>query len=198
MQRPLVMDWRTDQKTWNIGDQFMFGPAILVNPVLKQNATHRTVYLPDAPVWYDFWTGASIKGSQEIEAEAPLNRLPLYIRSGSILPLGPEIEYATQNPGGPIELRVYRGANGSFELYEDSGDSYDYQKGAHSIIPIHWDEAAHQLTLGKRIGSFPGIVEERHFRVVFVAHDHGSGEAITTTADREITYNGTETTVTAP
>jgi len=198
MQRPLVMDWRTDQKTWNIGDQFMFGPSILVNPVLKQNATHRTVYLPDSPAWYDFWTGASMKGGQEIEAEAPLNRMPLYVRAGSILPLGPEIEYATQNPGGAIELRVYRGADGSFDLYEDSGDSYDYQKGEHSIIPIRWDESAHKLTIGVRAGSFRGMIAQRQFHVVFVAENHGAGPAPSMTADREITYDGKEASVSAP
>jgi alpha-D-xyloside xylohydrolase len=198
IQRPLVMDWRTDQKTWNIGDQFMFGPAILVNPVMKQNATHRTVYLPDSPLWYDFWTGASMKGGQEIEADAPLNRMPLFVRAGSILPLGPEIEYATQSPGGPIELRVYRGANGSFDLYEDSGDSYDYQKGEHSIIPIRWDEAAHRLTIGARVGTFQGMIDQRQFHVVFVTDGHGAGGGLSRSIDREISYNGTETSVTAP
>ena len=88
-----------------------------------------------------------MKGGREVEAEAPLDRLPLYVRAGSILPLGPEIEYATENPGGPIELRIYRGANGSFDLYEDSGDTYDYQKGMHSIIPIRWDDKSGTLTI---------------------------------------------------
>jgi alpha-D-xyloside xylohydrolase len=198
MQRPLVMDWRADQKTWNIGDQFMFGPAILVNPVLKQNATHRTVYLPDSPVWYDFWTGASVKGGQEIEAEAPLKRLPLYVRAGAILPLGPEIEYAMQNPGGPVELRVYRGASGSFDLYEDSGDSYDYQKGQHTIIPIRWDDSARKLTIGARAGSFPGMAGQRQFRIVFVSEGHGNGPGPTANADREIAYDGKEMSVSAP
>jgi alpha-D-xyloside xylohydrolase len=198
IQRPLVMDWRTDQRTWNIGDEFMFGPSILVSPVLKQDATHRTLYLPDSPKWYDFWTGAATKGSQEVEAEAPLDRLPLYIRAGSILPLGPEIEYATQDPAGPIELRVYRGANGSFDIYEDSGDSYDYQGGAHSVIPIRWDEETHRLTIGARVGSFPEMVAQRKFRIVFVAAGHGAGESVSANADREITYDGAETSVTAP
>ena len=91
IQRPLVMDWRTDEKTWNIGDEFMFGPALLVNPVLKANATRRSVYLPASPKWYDFWTGDTTPGSQEIEADAPLDRIPLYVRAGSIIPMGPEI-----------------------------------------------------------------------------------------------------------
>jgi alpha-D-xyloside xylohydrolase len=189
------MDWRTDEKTWNIGDEFMFGPAILVNPVLKANATRRSVYLPPSPKWYNFWSGAAISGGQEIEAEAPLDRMPLYVRAGSILPMGPEIEYAAQNPGGPIELRIYRGADGQFDLYEDAGDSYDYEKGQHSVIPIRWNESAGLLTIGRRQGSFPGMVEKRTFWIVVVKSGHGIGGAVTTAADKEITYEGNQTQV---
>ena len=121
IQRPLVMDWRTDPKTWNLGDEFMFGPAILVNPVLKADATRRSVYLPAAAAWYDFWTGKSLNGSQEIEADAPLERMPLFIRAGSILPMGPQIEYAAEDPAGPIELRIYRGADGKFDSLRGCG-----------------------------------------------------------------------------
>ncbi len=192
IERPLVMDWRTDEKTWNIGDQFMFGPAILVNPVLKANATHRSVYLPSSPAWYDFWTGNSVPGGQEIDADAPLDRMPLYVRAGSILPMGPEIEYATQDPGGPIELRIYRGADGEFNLYEDAGDSYDYEKGQHSVIPITWNDQAGVLTIGAREGSYPGMIEKRAFRVVLVGKGHGIGGEVTTEVDKEITYEGTE------
>ena len=192
IQRPLVMDWRTDEKTWNIGDEFMFGPAILVNPILKANATHRSVYLPPSPKWYDFWTGAATPGGQEIEAEAPLDRMPLYVRAGSILPMGPEIEYAEQNPGGPIELRIYRGADGQFDLYEDAGDSYDYEKGQHSVIPIRWNESASVLTIGGREGSFPGMAGKRTFRIVAVASGRGIGGEATSDADKEITYEGAE------
>jgi alpha-D-xyloside xylohydrolase len=192
IQRPLVMDWRTDEKTWNIGDQFMFGPAILVNPVLKADATRRNVYLPSSPKWYDFWTGDSTSGGKEIEAEAPLDRMPLYVRAGSILPLGPEIEYAAQNPNGPIELRIYRGADGEFKLYEDAGDSYDYEKGQHSVIPIRWNESAGLLTIGAREGSFPGMVEKRTFRIVLVRSAHGTGGEVTGKADKDAIYDGKE------
>jgi len=192
IQRPLVMDWRTDEKTWNIGDQFMFGPALLVNPVLKADATHRNVYLPSSPKWYDFWTGASVQGGKEIDAEAPLDRIPLYVRAGSILPMGPEIEYADQNPGGPIELRIYRGADGEFNLYDDAGDSYDYEKGQHSVIPIRWNNSAETLTIGARAGSYPGVVEKRAFRIVLVTSAHGIGGEVTSKVDKEIAYEGKE------
>jgi alpha-D-xyloside xylohydrolase len=198
IQRPLIMDWRKDQKTWNIGDQFMFGPSILVNPVLKQNAKHRTVYLPAETSWYDFWTGASIQGGQEIEADAPLERLPLFIRAGSILPFGPEIDYATENPTGPVELRIYRGADANFDLYDDASDTYNYEKGERAIIGIHWDEANHKLTIGSRTGSFDGMVATLNFRVVFVSENHGSGSGSSNKVDREITYDGTEQSILAP
>jgi alpha-D-xyloside xylohydrolase len=198
IQRPLVMDWRTDEKTWNVGDEFMFGPAILVSPVLKADATHRSVYLPSSPKWYDFWTGVSTSGGKEIDAEAPLDRMPLYVRAGSILPMGPEIEYAQQNPGGPVELRIYRGADGAFNLYDDAGDSYDYEQGKHSVIPIRWNESAGLLTFGARQGSFPGMVEKRAFRIVLVAGGHGVGGDVTGKADKEITYEGAEIKVSLP
>jgi len=195
IQRPLVMDWRTDEKTWNIGDEFMFGPALLVNPVLKANTTHRSVYLPASPKWYDFWTGATNPGGQEIEADAPLDRIPLYVRAGSIVPMGPEIEYATQNPGGPIELRIYRGADGTFNLYEDAGDSYDYQKGQHAVTAMRWNDSAGVLTIGARQGSYPGMVEKRAFRIFLVGGGHGIGGDVTDKADKEIPYDGSEVSV---
>jgi alpha-D-xyloside xylohydrolase len=198
IQRPLVMDWRQDKKTWNIGDQFMFGPSILVNPVLKPDATQRTLYLPESAAWYDFWTGAATKGSREIQAEAPLDRIPLYIRAGSILPLGPEIEYATQNPEGAIELRIYRGSDGSFNLYEDEGDNYNYEKGNHSIIPIRWNERAGKLTIGARTGDFPGMVVRRSFDIVFVSQNHGSGPEKSANIDRKVSYSGEEISVSFP
>jgi alpha-D-xyloside xylohydrolase len=192
IQRPLVMDWRTDPKTWNLGDEFMFGPAILVNPVLKADATRRSVYLPAAAAWYDFWTGKSLNGSQEIDADAPLERMPLFIRAGSILPMGPQIEYATEDPAGPIELRIYRGADGTFDLYEDAGDGYAYEKGQHAVIPLRWEDHASTLVIGARDGSFPGMASHRKFHVVLVKQGHGQGIDATATANAEIAYQGKE------
>jgi alpha-D-xyloside xylohydrolase len=197
IQRPLVMDWRSDPKTWNIGDQFMFGPAILVNPVLKQEATHRTVYLPESALWYDFWTGASTKGSREVEAEAPLDRSPLFVRAGSIVPLGPEIEYADQKPAGPIELRIFRGADGRFALYEDEGDNYNYEK-AHSLIPLRWSEAEKRLTIGDREGEYPGMPKDLTFNIVWVSPGHGTGETVVAKPDRVMHYQGKTISVQAP
>jgi alpha-D-xyloside xylohydrolase len=173
----------------------MFGPALLVNPVLKANATRRSVYLPASPKWYDFWTGDTTTGGQEIEADAPLDRMPLYVRAGSIVPMGPEIEYAAQNPGGPIELRIYRGADGAFNLYDDAGDSYDYEHGQHAVIPTRWNDSTGVLTIGAREGSYPGMVEKRTLRIVLVGSGHGTGGDVTDKADKVIAYDGREISV---
>jgi alpha-D-xyloside xylohydrolase len=191
IQRPLVMDFREDKATWEIGDQFLFGPAILVSPVLTEHATSRSLYLPAEAVWYDFWTGERTNGGATITASAPLDRIPLDVRAGSIVPMGPAIEYAGQATD-PIELRVYPGANGDFNLYEDEGDSYRYENGAHSIVPIHWDDATRTLTIGARQGSFPGMAAGHTFNVVIVGAGRGVGGDVTAAPDRTIRYSGAE------
>lgn len=193
--RPLVMDFRDDVRAQNIGDQFMFGPAFLVNPVTEPAATSRTVYLPDAK-WYDFWNGNSQGGGRMISAIAPLDRLPLYIRAGSILPLGPTMEWSTQKPEDPIELRIYRGADGDFTLYEDENDTYNYEKGAYATIAMHWDDAKQTLTIGDRKGQFPGMLQSRTFQIVFVGENHGVGVEQTDRPDKTVQYSGAAITVT--
>jgi alpha-D-xyloside xylohydrolase len=194
LMRPLVMDWRTDVRAQNTGDAYMFGPSILVNPVYTQGATSRSVYLPKA-TWYDFWTGERVGGEQTVQAAAPLDKLPLYIRAGSILPLGPTMEWATEKPEDPIELRVYPGADGEFTLYEDENDNYNYEKGAHATIPMHWDDGAHTLKIGARSGSFAGMLEKRSFRVVIVRRGHGSGILPSASAERTVIYTGAEVSI---
>jgi alpha-D-xyloside xylohydrolase len=192
--RPLVMDFRNDVRAENIGDQFMYGPAFLVNPVTEPDAATRQLYLP-ASTWYDFWTGSKTTGGQMINAIAPLDRLPLYVRAGSIVPLGPEQEWSTEKAADPIELRIYGGADGDFSLYEDENDGYNYEKGAYSTIQLHWDDNAHTLTIGARKGQFPGMLERRNFRVVFVCENHGIGESPSDQADKVVEYSGQPVTV---
>ena len=196
IMRPLVMDFRTDHKVWNLGDEYMFGPAFLVAPVWQEDATSRDVYLP-AGGWYDFWTGEKIEGGKQIHVEAPLKTMPLYMRAGAILPLGPEIEWANENPGGAIELRIYRGADGAFNLYNDEGDDYSYVKGARSVIPIHWDESTQTLSFGVREGSYPGMPEKRIFHIVWVGAQHGIGEDVSTHTDATVDYTGKAVSVKA-
>lgn len=190
IMRPLIMDWRTDEKVRDMSDEYMFGPSILVNPVTEEGATSRKVYLPPAAGWYDFWTGAKLDGGKNINADAPLDRIPLYVKAGSILPLGPEVEYATQSPDAPVTLRIYRGADADFTLYEDEGDSYDYEKGAHATIALHWDEASSTLKIGAREGSYPGMPKTRTFRVVVVGEGKGVGPQMEAGVDKEIQYDG--------
>ncbi len=187
--RALVMDFRTDSRAASVGDQFMFGPALLVNPVTQPSATSREVYLP-AGMWYDFWTGLATKGGKSVTVKAPLERIPLFARAGSILPLGPDLQWASEKRADPLEIRIYRGADGSFTLYEDEGDSYDYEKGLHAEIPIRWDDARQVLTLDGRRGVFPGMLERRTFRIVFVGRDHGTGIGPSARPDRIVEYTG--------
>ncbi|MGC2546084.1 MAG: DUF5110 domain-containing protein, partial [Silvibacterium sp.] len=121
--------------------------------------------------------------------------IPLYVKAGSILPMGPEIEYAQQKPDAPIELRIYRGADGHFDLYEDQGDTYNYEKGQRAVIPIDWNESTQTVTIGPRSGSYPGMPEARKFNIVFVGENHGAGGEETSMADRSVDYTGSVVTV---
>ena len=194
LMRPLVMDWRTDVEAQNTGDEYLFGPALLVSPVYTEGATTRTVYLPKA-TWYDFWTGDRVEGGKRIEADAPLSKLPLFVRAGSIVPLGPVMEWTTEKPVDPLEVRVYAGADGDFTLYEDENDGYAYTKGEHATIALHWDDAGKTLTVGSRDGSFPGMLAKRTFRVVLVGRGHGVGIAESAKADKTVEYMGEKTAV---
>ncbi len=190
MMRPLVMDFQSDGQVYKISDQYMFGPAIMVNPVTKAGVQNRNVYLPAGPVWYDFWTGQSHSGGKTIETTAPIETLPLFIRAGSIIPYGPTVQYADEKPADPIELRIYPGADGQFTLYEDEGDNYNYEKGVYAEIPIRWDETARELTIGERKGKFPGMVNERTFRIVLVSPAAGIGIKPTEKVNAEAHYTG--------
>ncbi len=197
MMRPLVMDFANDPKSLTISDQYLFGPAILVNPVTEAAATSRSIYLPGRKGWYDFWTGKQEESSKQVTASAPVDTLPIYIREGSIIPLGPLVQYAQEKPADPVEVRVYRGANGAFTLYEDEGDTYNYEKGAYATIPFSWDEQDQTLTIGQREGRFPGMLEKRTFQIVFVREGHGVGEKPTEDPDQEVEYTGAPVTVKA-
>lgn len=192
--RALAMDFRTDVRAANIGDQFMFGPALLVNPVTEPGATDRRLYLP-AGEWYDYWSGTTRQGKQLITEAAPADRIPLFARAGSILPLGPEMEWATEKPADPMEVRVYSGADGNFTLYEDENDNYNYEKGVHATIPFRWDNQKQTLTIGAREGEFPGMLRTRTFQVVFIADNRARDVHTTEPVGRVVKYEGKEVTV---
>jgi alpha-D-xyloside xylohydrolase len=197
--RPLVMDFPKDPQALDIGDQYLFGPAIMVTPVTTAGATTRSVYLPAAGApWYDFWTGKTAPAGQRVEAAAPVATLPLFVRPGAIIPLGPFLQYSSEKPADPIELRIYRGADGRFTLYEDEGDNYDYEKGKHATIPISWNETKQTLEIGKRTGGFPGLLKEHTFNIVWVADGHGAGISAAEPPDVVVHYNGKPVRVKVP
>ncbi len=189
MMRPLVMDFPQDKTARELSDEYMFGPSMLVCPVTTKGATSRSVVLPAGTQWTDFWTGQTIQGGQTITASAPLDTLPLYVKAGSILPVGPELQYTSEKPADPIELRVYPGADGTFTLYEDEGVNNNYEKGQYATIPISWNEKAHSLTIGARRGSFAGMLQRRTFNVTFVKPGVGVGLE-STEQSVKITYAG--------
>jgi alpha-D-xyloside xylohydrolase len=192
--RPLAMDFRTDVHALNTPDEFLFGPAILVSPVIEPGATSRRVYLPRGK-WYDFWTGSSVDGGGMSNSAASLDRIPLHVRAGSIVPMGPELQWATEKAADPLELRIYPGANATFTLYEDENDNYNYEKGVRAIIPIQWDDASGKLTIGQRQGKFPGMLERRTLHVTFVGEGHGTGIEPSAHVDKTIEYAGDSVTV---
>jgi alpha-D-xyloside xylohydrolase len=192
MMRPLVMDFRADDAVWEIWDQYLFGPALMVSPVTDYQARSRNVYLPQtAGGWYDFWTGTAEAGGQTLDAPAPYDSIPVFVRAGSIIPTGPELEFTEQAPADPITLFVYAGADGSFTLYEDDGLSYGYEDGSFSEIPLSYDDTAGVLTIGTRSGEFPGMLAERTFRIVLVSAESGVGfDPDATAAGIEVAYDG--------
>jgi alpha-D-xyloside xylohydrolase len=175
-----------------IADQYLFGPAFLVSPVTEHRARRRSVVLPLGASWYDFWTGAPFPGGQTIDAPAPLDAMPVHVRAGSIVPFGPELQWTGEKPADPVTLFVYAGASGTFALYEDDGRSYGYETGAFARIPITWDDATATLTIGRREGSFPGMLASRTFQVVLVAKGKAVGFSFEPRPDRVVRYDGSE------
>ena len=192
MMRGLPMDFPGDPKVRDLSDQWMFGPALMPCPVYEYKARSREVYFPEGG-WYDFYTGAYIAGGQTLTADAPYERIPLYVRAGSIIPFGPDMQWSDEKPADNIRLYVYAGRDADFTLYEDDGVTYGYEKGAYATIPIHWDDASRTLTLGERKGSFPGMLETRTFTVVVVDPAHPAG-FVPDASGTEMTYEGTEIT----
>ena len=200
--RLLAFDFRSDVNVYDVADQFMCGPAFLVCPVLEPmyygpdshaiegGGRSRTVYLPAGTDWFDFWSGEPLQGGQTTTVEATLDTMPLFVRSGSIVPLGPLVQYADEKTADPIELRIYGGANGSFDWYEDENDGYGYERGHYATVRIQWNDAENTLEFGERIGSFPGIAVDRQFHVVYVSPNSGTGINARTDTGISVTYSG--------
>ena len=195
--RPLVMDYPDDPAVRSLRDEYLFGPAFLVSPVVHYKQRVRPVALPKG-LWYDFWTGRALTGGRTVDVAAPYERLPLHVRAGSIVPFGPELQYTGEKKPDPLTLVVYTGADGRFTLYEDDGLTNAYEKGAFARIPLSWSEKARTLTLGPRAGSFKGMLASRTLRVAFVSATHPLPYTPDLPATKTVRYDGSATTVGMP
>ena len=171
IMRPLVMDFMGDEGVRNIGDSYMFGPSFLVAPVYEYGARSREVYFPDCEGWYDFYTCEFIPGGQTKQVKAPYDRMPLYARAGSIVPFGLQMQWSDEKPAEVMDVYVYKGADGSFTLYEDENVNYNYEKGLCAMIDFRYDDASGILTIGSRRGEFPGMLQSRQFNVIAISRD---------------------------
>ena len=201
MMRALVMDFASDKQALDINDQYMFGRSLLVCPVTTpmyskdtkedfSTIKTRQLYLPKGTDWVDFWTGEKHISGQTIVKETPIDIIPLYVKAGSILPVGPEVQYAMEKKWDNLEIRVYPGADGEFTLYEDENDNYNYENGAYSTITFSWNDANKTLTIGERQGEFPGMLKERKFSIVKVSKNNGDGIDKAENYDKVVTYDG--------
>ncbi|MEO6550652.1 MAG: TIM-barrel domain-containing protein [Ferruginibacter sp.] len=190
IMRGLAMDFAKDTATQNIGDQYMFGPSLLINPVYEYKQRDRKLYLPKSAGWYDLYSGKFYTGGQVITADAPYERMPLFVKAGSIIPFGPELQYTAEKPADTIALNVYTGADASFNLYEDEGTNYNYEKGAFSVITIKYDKAKNTVTIGDRKGSFTGMLTKRIFRINIITPGKAAELDFVTKNGKEIMYNG--------
>jgi alpha-D-xyloside xylohydrolase len=172
IMRAMVMDFGSDKTVRGIGDQYMFGPSLLVAPVYKYKARSREVYFPAQFGWYDFYTGLYIMGGHRIQADASYEQIPLFVKEGSIIPVGPEIRFTDEKPADPVTLFVYTGRNCAFTLYEDEGTNYNYEKGECSTIKFSYDESTGELTFGERFGEFSGMLKERVFNIVWITRNN--------------------------
>ena len=209
MMRALVMDFAKDKQALDINNQYMFGKSLLVCPVTTpmyskivihghdstiagdfSKIKKQEVYLPGGTDWFDFWTGEKFSGGRTINTKAPIDIIPLFVKAGSILPIGPKVQYAEEKKWDNLELRVYPGTDGQFTLYEDENDNYNYEKEIYSTITFSWDDAKKVLTIGDRRGEFPGMLSERKFKIVRVGKNKGTGMDAVKRYDKEVLYTG--------
>lgn len=209
MMRALVMDYAADKKASRLNDEYLFGRNILVKPVtdplytwkdkekkghtiypdVRKAAAPVNVYLPKGNKWYDFWSNTQYEGGQDIQRLCPIDIMPVFIKAGTILPFGPEVQYSSEKPWDELEIRVYPGADGKFTLYEDEGDNYNYEKGKFSEIQFVWNEADRTLNIAPRKGSYKGMLQHRRFHIVLVDANSGAGEQ-PMQASKSVEYDG--------
>ena len=186
------MDFPGDKKVLNIGDQYMFGPSIMVCPVYHYKARSREVYLPAGQGWYDFYTGQFFEGGQIITANAPFERIPLFVKEGSIIPVGPEVEYALQSKNDDITLLIYQGADAVFDLYEDENVNYNYEKGDFGLLTFSYSENDQRLKIERQQGKFEGMPESRKIEITAIGKNNRVGFSNIDFAIEKVNYQGEE------
>ena len=190
MMRGLVMDFNGDKEVENIPDQWMFGPSLMACPVGYYKARSREVYFPKQCGWYDLYSGRHQQGGQRVTVDAPYERIPVFVPEGAIIPFGPSMEWSDEKPADRITLYVYAGRDGSFELYEDEGTNYNYEKGAYSTIRFSYDDKKHTLTIGTREGQFNGMLQSRQFNIVYVTPQSARALDLEKVQGKQVTYTG--------
>ena len=188
--RPLIMDFNGDKEVENIGNQWMFGPALMACPVGYYKARNRSVYFTKQSGWYNLYTNEYIEGGQNLVVDAPYEQIPVFVREGAIIPFGPAMQWSDEKPAELINLYVYAGKNGSFQLYEDEGTNYNYEKGKYATIDITYDDAAKTVSFGARKGQFNGMLKNRQFNVVLITKDSAKPLNLENPEGKLVTYNG--------
>jgi alpha-D-xyloside xylohydrolase len=194
IMRGLVMDFPKDDAVKNIADQYLFGHNLMVAPVYVYGARERSVYMPKGANWYDFYTGEVHKGGTKTSIKAPETRMPLLVKAGAILPLGPVTQYVDEKPDAPITLNIYTGADGKFSLYEDDGVSNAYMRNEFTRIPLSYNDKTGTVTIGERVGQYKGMVAKREFKVRFIKPGVSSSDNFDA-ADKTVSYEGKAVTV---
>ncbi|HSV13102.1 MAG TPA: DUF5110 domain-containing protein, partial [Tepidisphaeraceae bacterium] len=206
--RPVAFAFPGDSQAHDLKTQLLLGDGMMVSPVvtpmyyaphsvpIEAAAKSREVYLPQGR-WIDFWTGETYGGNTTITADAPIARIPLHVRAGSIIPMGPAVQYASESPEAPIELRVYPGADGDYTFYEDAGEGWAYERGEYALVRMRWDDARRTLTIGARQGDFSGMIAKRQFKVILVSPGDGCGVEPAEHA-LDLSYEGRAVTVSLP
>ena len=195
LMRPLVMDFNGDKEVENIGNQWMFGPALMACPVGYYKARNRSVYFPAQCGWYNLYTGEYTEGGQRLIVDAPYEQIPVFVREGAIIPFGPEMEWSDEKPAELINLYVYAGQDGAFQLYEDEGTNYNYEKGKYATIDITYDDATRTVSFGARKGQFAGMLKNRQFNIVLISKEHPQPLNLDNPSGKLVSYNGKALTV---
>jgi alpha-D-xyloside xylohydrolase len=194
IMRPMVMDFKNDATAIGQTYQYMFGKSFLVAPITEPGVTQWNVYLPQSAAWYDFWTGKRFTGGQTVKADAPQDKIPLFVKAGSIVPMGKFLQYTSEKPMDTLEIRIYPGADGQFTLYNDEGNNYNYEKGKYTVIPFKWNEQQQTLTVDKQQGGYAGALKKCVLNVVWVNESNGKGIEISPKA-KTVIYKGERITV---